>query len=99
MTETEVDVSALVGEMPRIECESKSHTEGWIALGVHDEDGGKFYAKMLHDCVDFPRGHIYVVCASLARYMGRATELLNCGACNQELDREDWVVIVGEVGK
>lgn len=99
MTEVSVEISLLVGELPRIECESKSHTEGWISLGVHDEGGAKFYAQMLHECVDFPKGHIYVVCASLAKYMRRADELLQCGACDQEMLREDWAVVIGEIGK
>jgi hypothetical protein len=96
----ELDVLALVGEMPDQPCESAYHTEP-EAKGIwHDDGPATHYLQMVHECSWMAEGEIYAGCALSAanarRVEGRP---IHCSSCGNHLLPGEWVRVVGPITK
>lgn len=63
----DLDLAALVGEMPAAPCESPHHCEH---VDSRHGGAGVFYARSTHECMG-PVGALYVICEPYAAYHAR----------------------------
>jgi hypothetical protein len=97
---TEVDVTALVGEMPDQPCESANHGHPDPVLGVNHDDGpATHYLQMMHECSWIGAGEIYAGCTKTAgKASYRMTRKVNCMDCGtRDIPPGEWIRVVGPI--
>jgi hypothetical protein len=62
--EAETDVAVLVGEMPEIGCEVRTHA---TKRSHHDDGPATHYLEVTHPCTDLPLGTVFAGCERITQ--------------------------------
>lgn len=88
--EVDVDLAALVGEMPTVPCEHAGHEYDLI---YHDKGDATHY---VHGACKCGRDKVFAVCLSFANIIKCDAEL-RCGQCNVYMPASFFLTILGPI--
>lgn len=92
-TELDLDLAALVGQMPTVPCESPSHNK---APRSH-RGAATHYATVTHECLG-PVGQVIAICAPYAKICAEILwEDAECTWCGADLDAGEGVQVIGPI--
>lgn len=92
--ELDLDIAALIGEMPEVPCESPHHGK----MPSHHHGEATHYGRTNHKCEARASGKVVAVCKPFAEhYITQADSLGTCPFCFKVITGREYFEVLGPI--